>query len=61
MPRINFTPGPDGLNIEPAPNPKPIHVERVELYQIVDGRRILTGVAFIRNANLDSHAHTARW
>jgi hypothetical protein len=51
----------DRSNIQEMPNPKPLPVERVELYQIVDGRRILAGVAFIRNANLDPHAHTARW
>ena len=51
----------DRSNLQETPNPKPLKTERVELYQIVDGMRILTGVAFIRNANLDPHAHTARW
>jgi hypothetical protein len=55
--KINF----QNLNIEPQPNPKPITVERVTSYQIVDGSRIATGVVFIRNSNLDPAALARRW
>lgn len=50
--------GPDGINIEPMPNPKPIHVVRVTVTTPgQDGKNSSTQeYGFIRNANLHPEA-----
>ena len=56
--------GPDGINIEPWPNPKPLSVERVKV-SICKGEgsdsAFPSTEGFIRNANLHPDALTGRW
>lgn len=56
--------GPDGINIEPWPNPKPLSVERVNV-RTPKGDGTDTAVpsteGFIRNAKLHPDALLGRW
>lgn len=53
------------LNIEPSPNPKPLHAERVTVrISKGEGRteeHSQTETGYIRNANLHPSALTGRW
>jgi len=56
--------GPDGINIEPWPNPKPLSVERVKV-SICEGEgsdsSFPSTEGFIRNAKLHPEALLGRW
>ena len=54
--------GPDGINIEPSPNPKPLKVERINT-PILGEHGLVVGyeTLIIRNANLHPDALTERW
>jgi hypothetical protein len=56
--KLNF----QDLNIEPMPNPKPIHVQRVSVTTLgQDGKNTGAGeYGFIRNSNLHPDALTGR-
>jgi hypothetical protein len=56
--------GPDGINIEPWPNPKPLSVERVSVNSLKgDGTdtSFPSTEGFIRNAKLHPDALLGRW
>jgi hypothetical protein len=55
--------GPDGINIEPWPNPKPLSVERVSVTTPgQDGKNNGSKeTGFIRNANVHPDALLGRW
>ena len=56
--------GPDGINIEPWPNPKPLSVERVKV-SICKGEgsdsSFPSTEGFIRNAKLHPETLLGRW
>jgi hypothetical protein len=55
----------DFSNIQPTPNPNPIHVERVAVEMEKSEKAAPAGTTihygFVRNANLDPVALTGRW
>jgi hypothetical protein len=54
--------GPEGINIEPMPNPKPLAVERVTVrIQSGSTESFSQGEGFIRNAKLSPDALLGRW
>jgi hypothetical protein len=61
----NFTPGPEGMNIEPTPNPKPLRVQRVAVSmdksEVAAPTKTTSPYGFIRNTALDPAALTERW